>query len=112
MRRKKAISTPVWLIWEGDDYPRKINSDSVVFYINEHIDLDFDPLAKKSLAKSLQQEGITYSLGESYKLIEDAIIEKAGYWYPDDDDRFPTYCSMDDDNYDWDATFVEVPYVF
>ncbi len=112
MRRKKVPVLPSWLIWEGEDFPRKIHSDSVVFYINEHLELDIDDLARKSLARALQQEGITYSLSESYKLIEDAVIEKAGYWYPDGEDRYPSYCSMDDDNYEWDATYVEVPYVF
>lgn len=112
MRRKKVIALPSWLIWEGNDYPNKLHSDSIVFYINEHVYLDNDPESRRALARAIQQEGITYSLGESYKLIEDSVVELAGYWYPEDEDRFPTYCSLDDDNYDWDATFVEVPYVF
>ena len=111
MRRKKTIAEPVWLIWEGDDFPRKIHSDSVVFYLTEHIYLDQDEIAKKALAKQLRLEGVADSLGEAFRLIDLGWVSKGGYYFEDDDERFPVYCELDDELYDWDATFVEVPFV-
>ena len=112
MRRKKTVSEPVWLVWEGDDFPRKIHSDSVVFYLTEHIYLDSDDSYKKSLAKQVRLEGLTDSLGEAFKLIDLGWVSKGGYYFEDGDERYPVYCELDDDLYDWDATFVEVPVVF
>lgn len=108
----KKIPEPVWLIWDGDNFPREIHSDSVVFYLNEHVYLDDDEIAKKSLAKQILQEGIAYSLGESFSLVEKSAISLAGYRYENDDDTdIPIYCDNDDPDLDYDATFVEVPYV-
>jgi hypothetical protein len=111
MRRKKVITEPVWLMWEGDDFPRKLDSDSLVFYLNEHIYLDSDDIAKKSLARQLQREGIVSSLFEGYNLINLSWISRAGFYFDDGDERFPIYCDESNSNYEWDATFVEVPYV-
>lgn len=111
MRRKKIVSQPVWLMWEGDDFPRKLDSDSVVFYLSEHIYLDEDKEAKTSLARQLQREGIVSSLGEGYRLLDMSWVSRGGFYYDDGDERFPIYCEDDDPLYDWDATFVEVPYV-
>lgn len=112
MRRKKIISDPVWLVWEGDDFPRKIHSDSVVFYLTEHIYLESDNIAKKALAKQIRIEGLADSLGGAFKLIDDGWTSKGGYYFEDGDERYPVYCELDDELYDWDATFVEVPFVF
>lgn len=112
MRRKKNITTVDWLTWEGDDFPRMLHSDSVVFYLSEHVYMDQDEAYKSSLARQIQREGISYSLGESYKLIDESLISKAGYYFEDGDQSFPIYCEDDDPNYEWDATFVEVPFVY
>lgn len=112
MRRKKISLEPVWLIWEGDSFPRKFGSDSLIFYLSEHIYLDSDDIARKSLAKQLQREGVVDSLSESYKLIDISWASRAGFYYEDGDDRFPIYCDESDENYEWDATFIEVPYAF
>lgn len=110
MRRKKTVTEPVWLTWEGDYFPRSYGSDSLVFYLSEHIYLDADEIAKKSLAREIQREGIVSSLFEAYRLIEISSISRAGFYYEDGDDRFPIYCDESNENYEWDATYVEVPY--
>ncbi len=111
MRRKKAVPKPVWIIWEGEDFPREIHSDSVIFYINEHIYLDDDALARRSLVEALLREGISTSMGQGHGLIDSANISRAGYRYDDGDDIVPIYCDNDDPDLDYDATFVEVAYV-
>lgn len=112
MRRKKQISEPVWLIWEGEDFPRSIHSDSIVFYLNEQVYLDEDDIAKRALAKQIQQEGISYTLGEAFKLVDSAPQTLAGYRYEEDEDDVPIFCDNDDPDLDYDATFVEIPYVY
>jgi hypothetical protein len=111
MRRKKVISDPVWLTWEGDDFPRKFHSDSVVFFVSEHIYIDDDAYARRALAKALLQEGISFSTPHSFRLIDSAWSSRAGYRYEDGDERYPVYCENDDPLLDYDATFVEVAYV-
>ncbi len=111
MRRKKVVAAPVWFIWEGEEFPRSTHSDSVVFYLSEHIYLEDDDVAKRSLATAILQEGVSESIGESYRLIDSANVIRAGYCYEDGDDRFPIYCDDEDPLLDYDATFVEVAYV-
>jgi hypothetical protein len=111
MSRQKS-SKSEWLTWEGDDFPHTFHSDSVVFYIPGHFDLETDQELRKDLARTIQREGICSSLGESFRMIDDASITLAGFCAEDLDLDLPSYCDLDDDSYDWDATFVEVPYVF
>jgi hypothetical protein len=111
MRRKKVVSEPVWIIWEGEDFPRTLHSDSVVFYINEHVYLDDDDSAMRSLVKSLLREGISTSMGNGYRLVESSTISRAGYRYDEGDNIVPIYCDDSDPDLDYDATFVEVAYV-
>lgn len=111
MRRQKISADPEWLIWEGDDFPRRFHSDSVVFYLSEHIYFDSDEAYKKSLANQIRLEGLTESLGEAYKFIEDSWVTKSGYYFEDGDDKFPVYCEEDDPALYYDATFVEVAHV-
>jgi hypothetical protein len=111
MQRKKQVVAPTWLMWEGDDFPRQLHSDSVVFFINEHIYLDSDDVAKRSLAVQLQREGLVDSLGEAFKLVASSLETRGGYFYEDNDEIFPVFCDDSDPNLDYDATFIEVPYV-
>ena len=79
MRRRK-ISKTEWLTWEGEDFPRTFHSDSVVFYVTGHFDLNSDEELRKDLATTLQREGICSSLGESFKMITDSSVTLAGYY--------------------------------
>jgi hypothetical protein len=112
LRKKIKTKDPVWFTWEGDDFPRKIHSDSVVFYLSEHVYMDDHESYTRSLARQIQREGISYSLAEAYKLIEQGYVTKAGYYFEDGDESFPVYCEDEDPNWEWDATFVEVPFVY
>jgi hypothetical protein len=111
MRRKKQQIAPIWLTWEGDDFPRQIHSDSVVFYLSEHIYLDIDSAYRRSLAQAILREGIASSVGESHRLIDSGYETRAGYRYEDADEFHPVYCDNSDPELDYDATFIEVPYV-
>lgn len=112
MRRRKTTTTVDWLTWEGDDFPRQMHSDSVVFYLPEHVYMDQDDSYRTSLARQIQREGISYSLGESYSLIDQAFVSKAGYYFEEGNESFPVYCETEDPECDRDATFVEIPFVY
>ena len=112
MRRKKVLAPTQWLLWEGDDFPRELHSDSVVFYVNEQIYFDSDDEYKKTLARAIQVEGISSTLGEAFRLIEQGQISRAGYKISEEDPNLYVYCENDDTELDYDATFVEVPFVY
>jgi hypothetical protein len=112
MKRKKHFSEPTWLIWDGDYFPNELHSDSVIFYLNEHINIDDDQKIRQLLARQILQEGLADSLGEAFRFIDASNVSIGGYRYEDyDDTTFPIYCEKNDPDLDYDATFVEVPYV-
>ena len=111
MQRKKQFIAPTWFMWDGDGFPRQIHSDSVIFYINEHIYLDSDDVARKSLARQIQREGLVETLSEAFALIDSGVETRAGYYYEDGDELFQTYADYEDVELEYDATFIEVPYV-
>lgn len=100
------------MLWEGEDFPHRLHSDSAVFFITGHVYLDLDADYKKDLAKQIRLEGLTDSLSEAFRSIDDGYVSHGGYYFSDEESRFPIYCDLDDDLYDWDATFVEVPFVY
>lgn len=110
MRRKKTTTTVDWLTWEGDDFPLE-SPDSIVFYFPERIYFEADESYKKSLARAIQLEGIVFSLGESFRLIDSGTLIRAGYRISDEDENLLIYCDDNDPELDFDATFIEVPYV-
>jgi hypothetical protein len=111
MRRQKTFKSE-WLTWEGDGFPHTFHSDSVVFYITGHFYLEEDQELRTDLARAIQREGVSSSLGESFALLNSASIHMAGYFAENIETDIPFYCDMDDQNYEWDATYVEVPFVF
>ena len=111
MRRKKTTTTVDWLSWEGDEFPREIHSDSMVFYFPEHVYFETDESYRRSLARAIQIEGIVYSLGESFRMIESGTLIRAGYRISEEDPNLLIYCDKNDPDLECDATFLEVPYV-
>jgi len=110
--RKQKMPTSEWLTWEGDSFPRTFHSDSLVFYVTGHFYLDDDKDLRAELARAIQREGVCSSLGEAYALISSSFVHLGGYYAENLDSDLPIYCDLEDSNYEWDATYVEVPYVF
>lgn len=78
----------------------------------EDIFIDADPEYRVSLARQIQKEGLSESLGEAFGLIDSGRSVRGGVYYEDGDDKYPVYCELDDDLIEINATFVEVPFVF
>lgn len=67
MAKDSRIGESLWFIWDGVDLESS-NENSIVFYTEEHIDIEED-VVRKALASSIQREGISDSLSGGFSLI-------------------------------------------
>ena len=58
----------LWREWTGEGYD-VTKSEALVFYTNEHVDLDHD-IVRRALASALQRDGSAVSLGNGFGAIE------------------------------------------
>ena len=79
MAKDSRIGESLWFIWDGEGYDFSSES-SIVFYTQEHIDLEED-LIRKALASAIQREGIVDSLSNGFSLISSGITQQlySGY---------------------------------
>jgi hypothetical protein len=68
--KDSRIGESLWFLWDVEEPV----DGSLSFYTEEHVDIEHD-VVRKALASALQREGITYSLGQSYSLLERAEVE-------------------------------------
>lgn len=86
------IGESLWFTWEGNEYEPNSTS-SYIYYTNGHIDLNED-VVRGALASLLQRDGISYSLGQGFSLVERAVINylQAGF---EDGEYHPTISDSD-----------------
>jgi hypothetical protein len=110
--KDSRIGESLWSIWDGDGYVAD-NDEATVYFTQEHIDVEEDVI-KRALASSIQRDGISYSLGDSFKLVDASI--KSHLWIGTlDQEIYPEICNSAGetllgatlDNV-VEATFVEV----
>lgn len=116
--KDSRIGESLWSIWEGDGLPTSLSDSEVIYYTHEHVDLE-NEIVRRALASSIQRDGISLSLGQSFRMIEQsAVTLAASTTFPDA--RIPTYCDSEGSTPFGDfvgsedlvlTTFVEVPYV-
>jgi hypothetical protein len=94
----------LWSEWEGYAYHYSFGDSGVVFYTEEHVDVEHE-VVRRALASCLQRDGIVSSLGQAFKLIEDGKIQQS-YAGPVDGDIYWTVC--DDEGYTTEGTEVDV----
>ena len=70
--RDSRIGECLWSEWDGEAFSSSID-DSVVFYTSEHVDLEHE-VVRRALASALQRDGSATTLGEGYRVVEDAVI--------------------------------------
>lgn len=63
----------LWQEWTGEGYEPSLQGSSVVFFTNEHVDVEHD-VVRRALASALQREGVADSLGDGYRLIEEGAV--------------------------------------
>lgn len=111
--KDSRIGESLWSIWDGQGYTSSY-ADSIIYSTNGHVDIEHE-LVRRALASSIQREGIAYSLGESFRLIDQAVVS-CGWVGISEDSIDEIICSESGESEDGsilqnvDAiTFVEVP---
>jgi hypothetical protein len=103
----------LWSEWEGYDFPYTRGDLSLVFFTEEHVDIEHE-VVKRALASTLQRDGIVHSLSEAFKLIDGGATTQ-GWAGSVGGDIYLTYCDEDGNSPFGDLiedikeiTFVEV----
>lgn len=116
--KDSRIGESLWSIWEGEDLPISLSTLEVVYFTHEHVDVD-NEVVKRALASSIQRDGISSSLAQSFRMIEQSVVTLgASATFPGE--HTPTYCYQDGETPSGEyidredvilTTYVEVPYV-
>ena len=67
--KDSRIGESLWFLWDIEDS----FDGSLMFYTEGHVDVDHE-IVRKALASAIQREGISYSLGQSFQMIDRAEI--------------------------------------
>lgn len=111
--KDSRVGESLWQLWEGDGYTPAFPG-TVVYYTYDHVDLEHE-IVRKALASSIQRDGISFSLAQSFQMINTAVVSEG--WVGTFEDSEEEYiCSEDGESYSGDqlynikaVTFVEVP---
>jgi hypothetical protein len=116
--KDSRIGESLWSVWEGEGLPITLSEAEVIYYTHEHVDIE-NEVVRRALASSIQRDGISLSLGQSFRMIEQSVVTLgASTTFPSA--RIPTYCYENGETLYGDmvepeelvpTTFVEVPYV-
>jgi len=71
--KDKRPGESLWMEWDGYEY-NPIKPDPVIYYTFESVDTT-NELVRRALASALQRDGVAFSLGHGFKLLEDSIVE-------------------------------------
>lgn len=111
--KDSRIGESLWSIWDGLGYTSAY-ADSIIYSTTGHVDVEHE-LVKRALASSIQREGIAYSLGESFRLVDQGVVSW-GWVGIARDELEETICSESGESEDGSMlsnvaamTFVEVP---
>jgi hypothetical protein len=90
--RDSRIGELLWKEWSDDGFDQELDN-SIVFFTEEHIDLE-NELVRRALASALQRDGIATTLGDAFKLLESCHITH-GYAGHVDNDLYLNVCDID-----------------
>lgn len=116
--KDSRIGESLWNIWEGEDLPISLSDLEIVYYTHDHVDIE-NEIVRRALASSIQRDGISSSLAQSFRMIERGVVTLgASTTFPGE--HTPTYCYDDGETPAGEyadlkdvilTTYVEVPYV-
>ena len=113
--KDSRIGESLWSLWDGEGYTQGF-PDSTVYYTEDHVDLEED-VVKRALASSIQRDGLSYSLGASYRMVEMSIVSQ-GWVGALEGERHLEICDPSGETFNGEnlndvveVTFVEVPYI-
>lgn len=71
--KDKRPGEHLWMEWDGSGYfPSKVGP--VIYYTFESVDTT-NEIVRRALASALQRDGVAYSLGHAFKLLETSVVE-------------------------------------
>lgn len=68
--KDSRIGECLWSEWTGEDH-EYVSNGELLFYTEEHVDVEHE-VVRRALASALQRDGSATSLGEGFKLVENA----------------------------------------
>lgn len=67
--KDSRIGESLWFLWDLEES----RDGSLIFYTEGHVDVE-NEVVRKALASVIQREGISYSLNESFQMIDRAKV--------------------------------------
>lgn len=111
--KDSRIGESLWSTWDGEGY-NSAYLDSTIYYTEAHVDLE-EEVVRKALASSIQRDGISFSLFDSFKMITGSIVSQ-GWIGSSDGERYQEVCDVSGETLSGEllhdiaeVTFVEVP---
>ncbi len=83
--KDSRIGESLWFLWDVEE----TDDGSLMFYTEGHVDIEHE-IVRKALASAIQREGISYSLGQSFRMIDEAST-LLGYSGPAPIENDPVY---------------------
>lgn len=90
------IGEHLWSEWDGEGYQNLLEC-GVVYYTLEHIDLE-NELVRRGLASALQRDGVAYSLGDAFSILEACAVSQCWAGEVEDEQCF-TICDEDGETF-------------
>ena len=81
--RDSRAGEVLWNEWTGDGYKTVKPTSTVLFYTEEHVDLE-NEIIRRALASSLQRSGTVVTLGDGYSSVESGNVLHGYAGYVDD----------------------------
>lgn len=81
--KDSRLGESLWDEWDGHGYNNLLLSGKV-FFTEGHVDLE-NELVRRALASTLQRDGISDSLADGFRLLENAAVSQGWMGYVDMD---------------------------
>ena len=102
----------LWEEWVGEGYELQ-DENNIVYVTYEEVDLQHE-VVRRALASCLQRDGVSDSLSDGFRMVENGIISSGyvgyteGEKYPSVTDEFGETLDGDETDYLSQATWVEI----
>ena len=85
LMKDSRVGESLWNEWDGDGYTNTLVSGTV-FYTIEHISVE-NEIIRRALASNLQRDGVADSLGDGFRILENAVVSQGWAGYIDSDNE-------------------------
>lgn len=71
--KDKRPGEQLWLEWEGEGYS-PLKDSPTIYYTFGTVDVT-NEVVRRALASALQRDGVAFSLGDGFKILEKSVID-------------------------------------